>query len=108
MKEMSKQKNIKNLLQRLRQNVESSASQKITAVNGSSLLPKKEPATQQSKAKRNSKVMINPVPINIEKKSRITRREQEGSPSSASPERKPQSILKQSAVLTRSIAFDLA
>lgn len=46
--------------------------------------------------------MINPVPINIEKKSRAVRREQEASPSTPSPDRK--SILKQSAVLTRSIA----
>ena len=56
--------------------------------------------------------MINPVPINIEKKSRAVRREQEASPSISSPDKRPQSILKQSAVLTRSIAainaFDLA
>jgi hypothetical protein len=46
--------------------------------------------------------MINPVPIDIEKKFKATRNNSL-SISPSSPEKKPQSILKQSTILSKSI-----
>ena len=56
-----------------------------------------------SLSKRNSKVLINPVPVDIGKKSRLMRRD--SASSHLTPEKKPTSILKQSSsVLTRSLS----
>lgn len=52
--------------------------------------------------RKNSKVMINPIPIDIEKKFKATRNNSI-SISPSSPEKKPQSILKQSTIISKSI-----
>jgi hypothetical protein len=117
MEKMLKEKNIKNLLSRIRKNVEKSANQQPEIIRNSKLLscgPGAKAASQNQNqhrdiesptliAKRNSKVLINPVPVDIGRKSKMTKKDSVASP--LSPERKPTSILKQSStVLSRSIS----
>ena len=87
---MLKDKGIKNLLSRLRDNVENSAKKPPEFIANSKLLscgPKnssspvqKQPQVENLDSptlrnRKNSKVLINPVPVDIGKKSQLMRRE---------------------------------
>lgn len=100
---MLKDRGIKNLLQRLRDNVESSPQGLKEPITSSKLISVREskPAGEPSSPGRNkSKVMINPVPVDIGKRSKAGDRDR-----TPSPERKPQSILKRSStILSREIS----
>jgi hypothetical protein len=104
---MTKKKGIKNLLQRLRENVESSPKQQISTIKApKTIISQKDEFSEQQtlSQRRNSKVIINPVPIDIQQKSKVIRKDRKDISLSSPNERKPHSILKQSTILTRSIA----
>jgi hypothetical protein len=99
----------------LRDNVESSAKNPPEVIKSSKLIscgsgssPRKvivpsETVESPLRGKRNSKVLFNPVPVDIGSKSKILKKDSISSP--LSPERKPQSILKQSSmVLSHSLS----
>lgn len=112
---MLKEKGIKSLLQRMRDNVENSSNRPAEVIKSSKLIscgsdsikntpasrsPQKQDSVPQSptlRSKRNSKVLINPVPVDIGRKSKLLKKESMNSP--LSPERKPTSILKQSSLV---------
>lgn len=94
---MMKGKSIKNLLMRLRENVETSPKKAPEMIKSSKLISCGPPpaADKDLLSKRNSsKVMINPVPVDIVQKSKASRRDRSVSPDSPSPAKR--SILKQS------------
>jgi len=74
---MIKSKGIKNLLQRLRENVDASPTKGPEAIKSSKLINSGSSPNKKSsksidsiqKDRRGSKVMINPVPVDIERKS---------------------------------------
>lgn len=70
---MVKDKGIKNLLQRLRDNVESSPTKPPETIKTSKLIScgksKDKNVSPEGRSRKNSKVMINPVPVDIVKKS---------------------------------------
>lgn len=115
MNKMLKDKGIKNLLQRLRDNVETSAQRPPEVIKSSKLIscgkgearPKQPPSSENvespGRCRRGSKVLFNPVPVDIGQKSKILKKDSINSP--LSPDKKPQSILKQSSmVLSRSLS----
>jgi hypothetical protein len=121
MAQMMKDRGVKNLLLRLRENVESSAKQPPEIIKSSKLVscgPSKSVGRESlSPSNKNGfKVLINPVPVDIVKKSRSVKKER--SESEISPVKiefavRPvaalpspiKSILKQtSSVLTKSLA----
>ena len=88
---IKKDKALKNLLQSLRNNINSSKPPET--IKGTRLM---STGSSQQKGNFGSKVMINPVPVDI------TRRDEMRRGGDSSPTKK--SILKQSQVLTKSIA----
>lgn len=112
---MLKDKVVKNLLEKLRDNVEKSAHNPPEIIKSSKLIScgkgksvTKAPNSSEnvelpSPGKRSSKVLINPVPVDIGSKSKLLKKDSINSP--LSPEKKPHSILKQtSMVLSRSLS----
>lgn len=113
---MLKEKGLKNLLQKLRDNVETSAQKPPEVIKSSKLMSCGKPSPSKSKmeapseniesptkSKRGSKVLFNPVPVDIGHKSKVLKKDSINSP--LSPERKPTSILKTSSqVLSGSIS----
>lgn len=101
---MMKNKGIKNLLMRLRENVEASPNKSPEIIKSSKLIscgPSKSSVLENNSRRNSSKVLINPVPVDIVKKSKATKRDRSMSPESHSPVKKPQSILKQSNIGNR-------
>lgn len=94
---MLKDRGIKSLLQRLRNNVEISPHKTPEKITSSKLLSTNTKSKDNlSNTSRKSKVMINPVPVDIVSRSRATSRSKD---SCSSPGLKPQSILKRSSTI---------
>lgn len=107
MAKIMKARGVKSLLQRLRDNVENSPTKNPEVIKTSKLISVGNESAVRSpqNTRKNSKVMINPVPVDIAKKSLATGSRTLNNSPSPSPERKPQSILKQSSnILTRSLS----
>jgi hypothetical protein len=100
-----KVRGVKSLRQRLRDNVENSHKKSGNHQNLQTYQRVQRISSPLSQnTRKNSKAMINPVPVDIAKMSLATGSRTLNSPS-PSPERKPQSILKQSSnILTRSLS----
>lgn len=84
MTKMMKNKGIKNLLHRLRENVEASPKKELEIIKSSKLIscgpsPSNEIPLTNSR-KNSSKVMINPVPVDIVRKSMVAKKERSSSP----------------------------
>ena len=102
MAKMMKERGMKSLLQRLRNNVSNSGKDSPQTIKVSKLISCGEKNSQNQQMSK-SKVLINPVPVDIGK-NRHNRSLNDASPT-FSPTKKPQSILKQSsAILTRSLS----
>ena len=90
---MLREKGVKTLLQQLRGNVDSSSKQFVEPIRMSKLMSCGEaPKRQASRSESPSKVLINPVPVDIKRKNQATK---DSSP--ASPEKRPTSILKKNS-----------
>jgi hypothetical protein len=104
---MMKNRGVKSLLQRLRENIEISPQKNPEVIKTSKLITCGVPDANLSPLRKSSKVMINPVPVDIARKSLATGNRNSRSDISPpnSPTRQPQSILKQSSnILTRSLS----
>lgn len=101
---MMKNKGIKNLLSRLRDNVQASPNKSPQIIKSSKLIscgPSKSKIIDNGSRRNSSKVLINPVPVDIARKSKATKRDRSMSPEPNTPSKKPHSILKQSNIGNR-------
>ena len=99
-----KNKGIKNLLSRLRDNVQASPNKSPQIIKSSKLIscgPSKSKIIDNGSRRNSSKVLINPVPVDIARKSKATKRDRSMSPEPNTPSKKPHSILKQSNIGNR-------
>lgn len=99
MAQLLRERGVKSLLQRLRSNVQSSGITPPETITTSKLISCGDKNINDKSPTKNGKVLINPVPVHINRGSNkeSSRKEEVQSPG------RPQSILKTSKILSRSL-----